>query len=79
MRTGSSKRRKPRRPDVNEVAFATVLQATNGGAPKNRHAVAMGKLGGKKGGLARRDALSPEQRSEIAAKAARARWSRKAT
>lgn len=38
-------------------------------------AVMMGRLGGLKGGTARRDALSPERRSEIAKKAAAARWS----
>jgi hypothetical protein len=43
---------------------------------KNPHAVALGKLGGKKGGKARAEKLSPERRSEIARKAARARWDR---
>jgi len=41
---------------------------------KNPHAVALGKLGGKKGGKARAAALSPERRSEIARMAAKARW-----
>ena len=41
---------------------------------KNPAAVALGKLGGKKGGIARRDKLTPEQRKAIAQKAARARW-----
>lgn len=44
------------------------------------HAVALGrkddKLGGKKGGKARWEDVSPEQRSEIARKAALARWRR---
>jgi hypothetical protein len=43
---------------------------------KNPAAVALGKLGGKKGGLARAAALSPAQRTKIARKAAVARWSR---
>lgn len=43
---------------------------------KNPHAVALGKLGGKKGGKARAAKLSPERRSEIAQQAARARWDR---
>jgi hypothetical protein len=43
---------------------------------KNPAAVALGKLGGAKGGKARAAKLSPEQRSEIAKKAAAARWSR---
>ena len=42
---------------------------------KNPAAVALGRLGGKKGGKARAAKLTKEQRSEIARKAARARWS----
>jgi hypothetical protein len=41
---------------------------------KNPAAVALGRLGGKKGGLARAKKLTKEQRSEIARKAAEARW-----
>jgi len=41
---------------------------------KNTAAVALGRLGGKKGGAARRDSLSPERRSEIARAAAAVRW-----
>lgn len=41
---------------------------------KNRHAVALGKLGGKKGGLARAASLTAEQRHEAASRAAKARW-----
>jgi hypothetical protein len=41
---------------------------------KNRAAVALGRLGGRKGGPARAEKLSPEQRSEIARKAALSRW-----
>jgi len=44
--------------------------------PKNIHAVALSKLGAKKGGLARARSLSPERRKEIAVNAARARWDR---
>ena len=36
--------------------------------------VAMGHKGGLKGGKARAEKLTPEQRSEIAKKAANARW-----
>ena len=42
---------------------------------KNPHAVALSKLGARKGGEARARA-SPEQRREIAQRAARARWSK---
>lgn len=43
---------------------------------KNPHAVALGKLGGLKGGTARAESLSDERRSEIAKKAAQSRWKR---
>lgn len=44
---------------------------------KNPAAVELGRLGGSKGGKARAAKLSPEQRSEIAAKAAQERWSKR--
>ena len=44
---------------------------------KNPAAVALGKLGGLKGGKARAEKLSPEQRSEIGKKAAQSRWKNK--
>jgi hypothetical protein len=40
---------------------------------KNPAAVALGRLGGKKGGKARAAALTPEERVESARKAAKAR------
>jgi hypothetical protein len=43
---------------------------------KNPAAVAMGRMGGLKGGKARAEKLSPRQRSMAAKKAAKARWSR---
>jgi hypothetical protein len=43
---------------------------------KNPAAVALGKLGGMKGGRARAAKLSPKERKEIAQKAAKARWAR---
>ena len=43
---------------------------------KNPHAVALGELGGRRGGRARADALSPARRKEIARKAAASRWKR---
>src|SRR5271166_298879 len=43
---------------------------------KNPHAVALSKLGAKKGGEARAASLSSEKRREIAQKAARARWAK---
>lgn len=44
---------------------------------KNPAAVALGKLGGMKGGKARAEKLTPERRKEIAKKAAEKRWKNK--
>ena len=44
--------------------------------PKNLAAVALGRLGGLKGGKARAEKLSPNKRKAIAKKAAQARWSK---
>jgi len=41
---------------------------------KNPHAVALGRLGGLRGGKARAEKLAPEKRQEIARAAARGRW-----
>ena len=77
MPTRSSTR--PHR-DLNQRAKSIVDQAS-GEAPKedpphvkNEAAVALGRLGGKKGGAARAAALTPEQRSEFAQRAAASRW-----
>ena len=43
---------------------------------RNPAAVEMGRLGGQKGGRARAERLTPEQRREIAQKAAQKRWSK---
>lgn len=43
---------------------------------KNPAAVALGRLGGKKGGKARAAKLTPEERRAIAKKAATTRWKR---
>lgn len=43
---------------------------------KNPAAVALGKLGGLKGGKIRRDKLTPERRREIAQQAAKQRWAK---
>lgn len=44
---------------------------------KNPAAVALGRLGGLKGGVARAKALSAKKRKEIAQKAAQKRWASK--
>lgn len=46
---------------------------------RDPHFVALGSKGGKKGGKARAKGLSPQRRSAIAKKAARARWNQSGT
>lgn len=41
---------------------------------KDQAAVALGRRGARKGGIARAASMSPTQRAEIARKAAKARW-----
>lgn len=64
--------------DTNQLAKSIVDRATDPGekptVDKNPAAVALGRLGGLKGGKARADSLTPERRKEIAAKAAASRW-----
>ena len=50
--------------------------ATSKAAKKNSAAVALGRLGGLKGGKARAEKLTPRQRKDSARKAAVARWSK---
>jgi hypothetical protein len=79
--------KKPKRSrDLNVLASQIVKAATEGEPEtpakedtRNPHAVALGRLGGKKGGQARAEKLTPEQRSEISRKAAKARWEKKTT
>jgi hypothetical protein len=70
--------------DFNEAAFRVVTQSTAEPIPitvakkrKNPAAVALGRLGGKKGGRARANKLDPARRREIASNAARKRWADK--
>ena len=73
--------RRPR--DLNQLAAAIVDAATDEAASepaddgKDPAAVALGRKGGLKGGRARADKLTPEQRREIARKAAAARWGKR--
>jgi hypothetical protein len=82
-------RSKARPRDPNQLAYRIIQEAT-GQAPKydpnaakpvdpnkNPAAVALGRLGGLKGGAARAASLSPKKRSQIAAKAGKARWEKK--
>ena len=74
------KRSSNKKKDVNILASEIVEQATqeseNQLGHKNPAAVALGRLGGLKGGKARAEKLSSKRRVEIAKKAAKARWSK---
>ena len=69
----------PRRPrqknffPTHQLAAQIVAESV-GDDGKNPAAIALGRLGGKKGGKARAEKLTPEQRREIAKKAAATRW-----
>jgi len=78
------KRKRPS--DINVLAVQIVREATQEikeespqipTKEKNPAAVALGRLGGLKGGPARAEKLSPKKRKEIAKKAALKRWRRK--
>lgn len=70
------------RPDAAEIAFRVMQEATGeapktpppGERPKNADAAERGAKGGKKGGKARAEKLTGEQREAIAQVAALARW-----
>jgi hypothetical protein len=71
--------RKKRPADLNSLAYQVVQEATAEKEPvpeKNAAAVELGRLGGRMGGKARAASLSPEQRAEIAKRAAQARWNK---
>jgi hypothetical protein len=82
------KKKSPKRStDINVLASQIVAEAT-GDFPKksnkdttphekNPAAVALGRLGGLKGGKARAEKLSANRRRAIAQKAAKTRWSKK--
>ena len=85
-----AKKKKPES-DVNVTAFEILKAVTGEPAPishngkptkkedppaKNPAAVALGRLGGLKGGKARKASLSAKRRKEIAQKAAKARWAK---
>jgi hypothetical protein len=73
--------RKKRPADLNRLAASIVADATaeddeqdDPYEGKDPAAVELGRKGGLKGGRARAEKLTPAQRSEIARKAAAARW-----
>jgi hypothetical protein len=77
------KRSRIGKPDINQMA-SNLIDAVSGKLPaeqsesgKNPAAVALGRLGGLKGGVARAKKLSVRRKKEIARKAARIRWDAK--
>lgn len=62
---------------MNTTAFDIAQLATGEVAAPSAHKIAS-KRGGLKGGKARMDAMTPEQRSDLAKKAAAKRWGSKA-
>jgi hypothetical protein len=60
--------------DLNQLAHRVVQHATE--PQESTPAQINGRNGGLKGGKARAEKLSAEQRSEIAQKAAKARWAK---
>ena len=83
MPTRLSKKKLDEAESLNSIAARIAAQTTGQEPPKplpppvrekNPFAIALGKLGASKGGLARAKALSKAQRREIAQKAAESRW-----
>ena len=74
--------RKERKGDANQIAHSilqdviALTEKPSAPSAKNPAAVALGRLGGLKGGKARADSLSAKKRSEIAQKAAESRWNK---
>jgi hypothetical protein len=77
-----------RRPDDPAAAALVAVQIVTGDVVekldgpelvKNPAAVALGRLGGKKGGVARAKKLTSEQKRAIATRAAHVRWERNRT
>ena len=81
----------PRRPtDVNQLAYLLVRESTEEKEPEklpvtlvqvpkaiSRVMAQMGRRGGKIGGKRRLETMTPEQRSQVASDAAKARWAKK--
>lgn len=72
--------------DPNQLAYEIVRMSTEEPTEEetkpersiiSKYLAEIGRKGGLKGGKARAEKLTPEQKSEIARKAANARWSKK--
>ena len=72
--------RSGKKQDINVKAFSIVQKLTGEASEeksdKNPHAVALGRLGGLKGGKARAEKLTAMERKRLARKAAMSRWKR---
>jgi len=73
----------PKRPKDTNIRAKYIVELLTGEVQepnpyegKNMAAVALGRLGGLKGGKARASKLSAKKRSKIAKKAAKKRWSK---
>lgn len=74
------KRSRSVEPDENQSAFGAlqrIIETTEAKPEKNPAAVELGRRGGLKGGRARADKLTPEERKASASAAAQARWREK--
>ena len=81
MYTGAMAKPRKKHTDLNDLAKSIVDPTTDGALwekaleeGKNPAAVMLGRLGGLKGGKARAQKLSVEERQAIAKRAAEARW-----
>jgi hypothetical protein len=75
-------RKRPRDPNQLGKLIVDIATGETGDTPpqevdKNPAAVELGRKGGLKGGKARAAAMTADERSEAARRAARARWKRK--
>jgi hypothetical protein len=74
-------RKRPRDPNqlgklIVDLATGEADESPTEDTGKDPAAVALGRKGGLKGGKARAERMTPEQRSEAAKRAARARWAK---
>jgi hypothetical protein len=74
--------RRPRDPNQRAKLIVDIATGEIADVPadegKNQAAVELGRKGGLKGGKARAESMTPEERREAAKRAARARWGKPA-
>lgn len=83
-RISKAKKKRPKRPtDFNQLAHQLVIESTEDEGDDNTKKLVsefmkkMGSKGGKIGGARRMETMTAEQRSDIALRAAKARWNKK--